>query len=519
MKRLLAILTVAIAMMPIVTKAQSTTTNGPELDLDENAITYVLEDNNDFMRIFSVGTGLWGGYNDIIISKYDKQTNALSEQVVDDDYEACFVFLSNENTTVNVVRFVANKKTMMVECQKASFPVDVKVPKKLVFETFYSYPVTPYAKNIDNRNHIVYAVNNADRSKFAIVSVFYPTKEQNEQCVKVAVFDNEGALLWHESGSIDFYTFLDINDINVTLDGTVYVSGSGSYRTRENIEPCIYILTCSQQGIFSYKNNVESLEYCGFKRTVLPNGEFRLVGVNAKEGESNGKLFSYMATPDGDVDYVEEDVDISPYVKGVKYDDKKLEKKLGGFTPYMFDLICLQDGNLLLVGEMKCRIVIGYYRDSNFELTGDLSHNIICAKVGADGKLVDLNVFPRATVTSDEMGKWRTTNPVYAFEKDGDIYLMYNDHRGNFSGNVTQWNTLYYNRPDHCSVVLSKIENNGELSSTLLYNAKTKLKDPRMIVQQHNHEFFLKFLQQEDDGMYYILKRDDDFHLEKVTIE
>ena len=513
MKKLSLLLIFAIAVMPLVLKAQSTTTNGPELDLDENAITYVLEDNDELMRIFSMGKSIWGGYNDVIISKYDKQTNALSEQVVDDDYEGRFAFLSNENTTVNVVRFVANKKTMMLECQKASFPVDVKVPKKLVFETFYSFPMTSYAKSINDYN--IQAVYNADKSKFAI-SMFYPSKEQKERRVEVAVFDNEGVLLWHESGSIDFYPYVTMSSIKVTLDGTVYVSGSGSYRTKGKDESYVYIVTCSQQGISGYKNNTESaLEYYGFKRAVLPNGEFRLVGVNAKEGESNGKLFTYMATTDGAVDYVEEDVDLSPYVKGVKYDDKKLEKKLEGFTPYMFDLICLQDGNLLLVGEMNCRIDLS---DWASDKTANLSHNIICAKVGADGKLIDLNVFPRATLT-DELGNWHSSNPVYAFEHDGDVYLMYNDHRDNYSGNVTQWKTLYYNRPDQCSVILSKIEGNGGLSSTILYNAKTKIKDPRTIAVLYNHEYFLKFLQQEDDGMYYILKRDDDFHLEKVTFE
>lgn len=513
MKKLLSFLIVALALMPLLSKAQSTTTNGPELELDENAITFVLEDNDDFMRIFSVGKSIWGGYNDVIISKYNKQTNTLSEQVVDDDYEARFAFLSNDNTTVNVVRYVANKKTLMVECQKASFPVDVKVPKKLVFETFHSFPMTSYAKSINDYN--IHAVYNADRSKFAIVCMFYPTKERKERRVEVAVFDNEGALLWHESGSADLYSYVTMSSIKVTLDGTVYVSGSGSHRTNEKDESYIYIMTCSQQGIFSYKNNIESPEYCDFKRAVLPNGEFRLVGIKAKENGGDYKIFTYKATPDGETDYVEEDAEISPYIEGVNYDVHNLKKKVGGFMPFVFDLICLQNGNLFLVGEMNCRIIVGTW-DS--ESTANLSQNIICAKVGADGILKELNVFPRATVTT-ELGSWSSSNPVYAFEHDGDIYLMYNDHRGNFSGNVTQWNTLYYNRPDYCSVILSKIEGNGGLSSTILYDAKTKVLDPRMIALQHNHEFFLNFLQQEDDGMYYILKRDDEYHLEKVTVK
>lgn len=516
MKRFLSILIVAMAFMPLVSKAQSTTTNGPKLELDENAITFVLEDNDEFMHIFSMGKSIWGGYNDVIISKYDKQTNALSEQVVDDDYEGRFAFLSNENTIVNVVRYVANKKTMMLECQKASFPVDVKVPKKLSFETFFSFPMTPYAKSINDCK--IYAVYNADRSKFAIVSMFYLTKEQEERHIEVAVFDNEGTLLWHESGSIigDAYTYFGTNNIKVTLDGTVYISGSESNRTKGKGEVYIYIVTCSQQGISSYKNNIEGSQgYYGFKKAVLPNGEFRLVGIKANENGGDGKIFTYMATPDGEVDYVEEDVEISPYIEGVKYNVENSKKMLEGFKPYLFDLICLQDGSLFLIWEMNCRIDLS---DWASDKSANLSHNIMCAKVGADGKLTELYVFPRATMTS-ELGNWRSSNPVYAFEHDGNVYLMYNDHRDNYSGNVTQWNTLYYNRPDQCSVILSKIEANGELSSTILYNAKTKIKDPRTIAVLYNHEFFLKFLQQEDDGMYYILKRDDDFHLEKVTFE
>lgn len=559
MKEFFAIIVLLVGFMSsVLLNAQTTTTNGPELNLNETASTCVLEDNDDFLCVFSLGRGMWSPYDDIVISKYDKHTNTLSEQVMDDDYEGRFVFLTNENTTANVVRFVANKKNKTVECQKASFPLGVKVPKKLVFGAFYSFPMTSYAKTIDY--YLIYAVYNADRSRFAVVSMFYPTKERKNRCVEVAVFDQEGSLLWHKSGAIDFYTNFGPKNIKVASDGTVYVSGCELLRTKTQTEKYMYIVTCSQQGVFGYKEELEPQAYYEYKMAVLPNNELRLVGVSGETGKNDCKLKTYKANSNGKVDYVEEDIDFSPYIEGVKYDDKKLGDKKGEFTPYMFDLICLQNGNLFLVGEMRSEITVGYYRDTNFELTGYLSHNILCANVGSDGKLKEMNVLPRATVTSEEMGRWRTTNPVYAIEHKGDIYLMYNDHRDNFSGNTSrwktvyynnsdqcsgvlsksenngelsstddhrgsfsgkavQWNTLYYNCPDQCSVVLSKLKNNGELSSTILYNAKTQIKDPKAIAGLHNHEFFLRLLQQEKDGMYYILKRDGKYHLEKLVFE
>lgn len=82
---------------------------------------------------------------------------------------------------------------------------------------------------------------------------------------------------------------------------------------------------------------------------------------------------------------------------------------------------------------------------------------------------------------------------------------------------MEEYTCYLYNRPDQCSVILSKIEGNGELSSTILYDAKTKMKDTRMVAQQHNHEYFLEILHQADDGIYYVLKHDGEFRLEKIT--
>ena len=85
MKKLLSFLIVALALMPLLSKAQSTTTNGPELEMDENASAYVLDDNDDFILFFSQKR-TWS-YDDVVITKYNKQTLGITEQAVKHDGE------------------------------------------------------------------------------------------------------------------------------------------------------------------------------------------------------------------------------------------------------------------------------------------------------------------------------------------------------------------------------------------------------------------------------------------------
>ena len=110
MKKFLLLLIFAIALMPLVSKAQSTTTNGPELEMNDRAITCVLEDNDDYMRFYSMEVDLWMGYNDIEIYKYDKHTRKITVQEVDEDYEGRIAFLNDDKTSVTIVRCAPNKQ-------------------------------------------------------------------------------------------------------------------------------------------------------------------------------------------------------------------------------------------------------------------------------------------------------------------------------------------------------------------------------------------------------------------------
>ena len=415
---------VAITVMPAVLKPQSTSTNGPKLDLDETALTYILDDNDDFLRIFSMKRGFY--YEDIVISKYNKRTHGVTEQVVDEDFEGRFVFLTNDNTTVNLVRCITNKKNHTLEFQKASFPVDVKVPKKLSFTTMCFFSVEKIKEKYQT-----FGAFNADRSKFAIVSMPYPDRDQSGKPVYVAVFDDVGELLFGESKVIESYPYFHMDNINVAMDGTVYVTKSASEFDNSSF---MHILTCSEHGIFNYSETFEKDEHFTCKQMVKPNGDLCVIGIKCKEGNPEYKLMTYTATPDGNVDFVDQDIALSDDFEGRKYDDGELAEDKKTLNPHLFDMIQLSNGDFLLVGEMRKRMQIGSFTRTTsngvtweYPVFGFLSHNMYYVKVGIDGSLREMNVYQRATATSEEGGRWLDSNPVYAFEYDGEAYLIYND--------------------------------------------------------------------------------------------
>lgn len=512
MKKLSLLLIFAIAVMPLVLKAQSTTTNGPELEMNDRAITCVLEDNDDYMRFYSMEVDLWMGYNDIEIYKYDKRTRKVTIQEVDEDLEGRIAFLSDDNTTVTVVRCAVNKKTKMMEYQKASFPLDTKVPKKLAFTTIYSFPVE------HKDTYQTSAVFNEDKSKFAIVSMPYPDNKQQEKRVDVAVFDNSANLLFHDSKVTACYRGLQVDNISLTLDGTVYVANSNSvYDSRMVSAVCIFV--CSEHGFFDYIENLDEDIYYTFKQSLNSKGGLSVVGIRSKERNPECNIRTYTVTPDGEVEYVDQEITLSEDYEGTKYNDGSFAKEEGYFHPHIFDMIKLSNGNFLLVGEMRKRVAVGSAGEyGQFSIYGFLSHNMFYAIVTPEGNVQEMYVYPRMTVTSEDSGRWRESNPVYAFEWNGDAYLIYNDHRANYKGDGSV-HCLLYNRPDQCSVILSKIEGNGELSSTIIFDAKTNLKDPRYIANQHNHEYFNRLMYLSEDGVYYILKNDGEYRLEKITVE
>ncbi len=509
MKKLLFLLAIVIGMMSLGLRAQTTSTNGPKLNLNENSITYVMEDSEDFMRIVSIEKNFWG-YDDIVVTTYNKLTHAATEQVVDEKLEGRFLFLTNDGMC-NVLQEHINKKTKMLEYRKASFPKNiVKVPKKMEFVPFYSVPLNGMS------NAYVRAAFCEDMSKFVIYTVLKTNNWKNPiHHVDVAVFDTEGTLLWHQSQlSNDWFPF---EDFLFTNDGTVYLAENGSYLNQyAKLKNQLIVSVFTVQGVENQKITPECESY-SCKKVIMQNGDLGIVGVGENSDEGGYSVLTYRVSNEGQVDYTKSDISLSTTIDGIDY-NTEYAKKNDKFQPNVFNVVKLNNGKLFLTGEMSCRVIHGTYRDSNIPLYARESHNLFCITLSEDGTALEYNEYPRATLTNADVGDQQASkmNPVDIFEYGGDTYLLYNDHRNNYKGNPQSWSTLKNNTPDQCCVVLSKVEPNGELESTVLYLAKTTWKDPRYIAQQYNHEYYLKILKVSGEGIYYILKHDGEFRLEKI---
>ena len=104
-----------------------------------------------------------------------------------------------------------------------------------------------------------------------------------------------------------------------------------------------------------------------------------------------------------------------------------------------------------------------------------------------------------------------------AIEHDDDIYLLYNENKANFQATQPQrWTFLYNNMADKCCVVLSKIENGDQLSNKVLYTAQA-FPYPQQPSLTSNFEFFSKVLTIDENAVYYLLKHDKEFRIEKIS--
>ena len=509
MKKQLIIVAICIGLLPLVLKAQTTTTNGPKLDLNEKSIVWVLEDNSDYLRMATVEISPRGSYDNIYVNTYNKQNNTLVVQEIDEDFEGRFVFLTGDGM-LNVIQEYMNKKTKMLEYRKASFPMDSKVPKKLEFLPFYSIPLDGM------KDVFVKAAYSEDMSKFAIYTVLKTGDWRNpKHHVDVAVFDAEGTLLWHQSQQAN--DWFHAENILLSNDGTVYMADYGNVRNPYgDVADYLIVSVYTEQGVESQKIAPECVNF-SCRKLLMPNGDMKVVGIGEKKGGEYAVL-TYSVSPDGNVDFSEAEISLSTKMNGITYENKYANQKQK-YEPYVFNVIRLSNGKLFLTGEMGRVVEVGTYQDSNIPLYGRQTQNMFYAILTENGELLDSNEYPRSTVTKAELGDGNATrvNPVDAFEYNGNVYLLCNDHRNNYKGNHQSWNTLYNNIPNQCCVVLSEVENNGELQSSILYMATTKFKDPRYIAQQYDHEYYLRIVKVTDDGVYYILKNDGEYRLEKIT--
>jgi hypothetical protein len=494
--------------------AQSTTLNGPIVDMDRYGKFLLINDSED--QIVFVTKQRKIGLADesyFLIHRYDKQEHYTETQKIDEKLGCNFAYFYDNQATV--IKQTTNGKAKAVEYLRASVPTSAEKIKKLSFEPFLQAPLEKYKFSF---SHIVYS---PDYSKFAILTILKPNSSRNiDHIADVAVFESNGVQLWHQRQHAHWL----VNDqipFYLSNDGTVYIAEFGSYYNPQvHQTDSLHISVYNSNGIWNYAEGFgyDATFNCG--KAVLKDGRFVVCGVPCLNQRNSGLLITYFVTPDGEVDKEESSIDIS-FNDGYVYEAREFNSNPGFFLPYFFDIKELNNGNLMLVGELNYRdqvgtsITIGSSWGVS-DIMGYISKNIIVTTITDNGEVLNTFTYPRSTVTPEVVFKTPNLNSPGIFEHDGKIKLIYNDHKDNFSLNNKLWHLLYNNQNGKCCVVVADAMQEGDFEGTVVYtSANSSYSQQNSLTDQD--DYFHRILSYDDNAVYYLLKHNKGFRVEKIT--
>ncbi|MCQ2284353.1 MAG: hypothetical protein MJZ57_05575 [Bacteroidales bacterium] len=497
--------------------AQNSTLNGQAVQMDMNALTWIAADDDNQFAMVTLTPGMMGGYEDLIINRYDKNTQKLEVHTVDDDLDARFAYMHDD--LICVLKQDINKKTKSVEYLQGSFFKDITQVKKMNFTPLYSVSLN------ENKLYSYKIDFSPDKSKFAILTLLAPkSAKESRHIADVAVFSTNGELLWHQQQNADWHVNRDI-PFYLSNSGTVYIAEFGCLdNARYQREDSLYISVYNAQGIENTKESLgnHAKYYCG--KCLLKDNRLVITGIACPNGRNSNQLTTFFVSEDGSVEQVTTEVELPTVPEGIVYDAKEFYGAPDAFVPYISQVCELKNGKLFLVGEYIKRgevgtsITLGGMAGFSSDIIyGYYSRNLFCTTLSPDGEELETHTYPRATITVELWPNKVNNNPPYVFEHDDDIYLLYNENKANFQATQPQrWTFLYNNMADKCCVVLSKIENGDQLSNKVLYTAQA-FPYPQQPALTSNFEFFSKVLTIDENAVYYLLKHDKEFRIEKIS--
>ncbi len=495
--------------------AQNTSLNGPTVDMERNASLWVLDDNDDQIVFATLQPGIPSGYEDFLIHRYDKRAHSIETQKLDDDLDCRFAYLYNDQ--VIAVKQGMDSKTKSVDYLKAPVPAVVsdKAIKKLPFTSFYQVPLEGYKYSFCS------TVFSPDHSKFAILTILKPkSNKQISHVADVAVFENTGELLWHQRQNAHWV----VNDemtFYLSDEGVVYLAEYGSYYNAylHQIDS-LHISVYNNGDIWNYAEGFGAKAVFNCGKALLKDGRFVVCGVPCQNNRNSGQLITYFVSPDGDVEKEESSFEF-PFNDEFRYEYNEFNNGLEKFLPYIFDIKELNDGKLMLVGELNYRTQVGttVTIGASFgvdEIMGYASRNLFVTTLTDKGDVLTTYTYPRATSTPEIRYMVYNLNTPDVFMHDGDFWLIYNDHKDNFAPNNKIWHLLHNNQAGNVSVVVTQALQQGEFNAKTIFTAG---KSPYLQTSPYSgqFEFFHKILSNDDDAVYYLIKHDNHFHVERIT--
>lgn len=511
MKKWIPALLLLVVSCSIKVNAQNTTLDGTPVSLGRDAKTWVMENNDDRLVICAVSRDLAFGFDDLYLYHFNKSTQQTDVQKFDDDLEGRFAYITGGG--VHLISERTNKKTKSLDYMEGTVPAGAGTIKKMSFTPKYS---VPFEKHDLYFHQFAYS---PDLSKFAILTVLKPKSKSDISHIEdVAVFNSDGDLLWHHRQKVPYLINYQA-PILVSNDGVVYIAEYGcNDNPRRKAEDSLHISVYKESGI----ENIT--EYFGPKasyrctKSLLKDGRLVVSGVVCQGRKSSETLFTYFVSEDGGIEKTESFIELPVSPEDCVYNGDVYHDSISSFMPYMHEIQELPDGKLLLVGELNYRDVIGQVislNGSSHWIYGYFSRNLYKIMLTPDGDVIDVSTYPRATVTKEIYTNYCVVNKPGVFTRNGDIYFLYNEHKNNFTnGQQRLWTVLNNNRATETAVVLSKLEDNS-IDNKVLYVSK-KHSSTLQPGSTYDYEYFYKLIAEDDNAVYYILKHDNEFRLERL---
>jgi hypothetical protein len=307
-----------------------------------------------------------------------------------------------------------------------------------------------------------------NKSHFCIMGLT-TDKKKNFKDMLVMVFDAQGQKIWENAVAPDFSnkTF-EITDITITDQGVVYLCiHAYSGEKKKTYDEKVYIIEVKETDFMQVETSKSIGYITAAGMTLLKNGNVFVGGYYSEKMNDNVKgSFSIMFNPKEQT------------IGNFSNQDFPASFSKNDIESLGFDrIIELSNGRIVLLGEQLT--VVQYYSQNGgssykyyakniiytaFSSNGDIETHKIIGKNQTFASFVRITDFKRLCLSFD------------AFEKNGGLYLIFNDHVGNINSTKKTLSTINpIMQKGKCIVKLVKIDGDNE-SSQIVFDGKTNKK-------------------------------------------
>lgn len=466
--------------------AQTITTKGPEIGMDDGARVTVLGEDDNNIIFCAVDKSNYGEDDEFFVTVYDKRSRSVVvEHEFDEDYGFSTAFMADDKVVLVGSSF--NKKNKCVDFFQYAFPVMNKKKGKIAPNVTYSVPVE------STRYNLFRVLRSSDGQKLAYLTYLRPTNNNAEEyTLDVMVCGVDGHEVAHTRERIKG-KFPHVVKGYLANDGTVYVEEHYYIDQKETLQ-FVTVTSDQQYKPMQIEEDMEGMH--NMHAELLADQRLMMFGA-AKDGvgmivlDNTGEVAKFGIY----------EVEIPDLPEGVTYDFDFYNENSLAFKPYQ--ILSLQDGRVLVLAH-RHRYILSSYGNS---VTAYNDHKNLYLYL-FDKELEPLT-FETRPFGTQSIGNNHEDLPV-AFEWDGGIRLLFNGQVSNYTGGPKrEWKVLFAPKLNERCLVLGTLDDDLHFSPKIIRN-------PGPNVPFTMGEYFEQLLKVTDDAVYVINHRNSDNFIEEI---